>query len=319
MNRENIEEEARLWISKEQEGLNLSSSKKFSSWLNSSFTHKEIYQEEREFRSLLNNIPDFYINNAEKETLSDIKRDKFIKKIKKIVSIAACFILIFFTFNKDENKYINSINSKHKIMQNIILPDNSKITLDAKSKIDILYSADKREVILKKGKGIFDVSSNKSRPFFVKSDNILVQVIGTKFEVVKQKEKINISVLEGKVNIKYGKEKSKILALLEKGDILEISKLGKIKKLYKKDIEKIAIWKNKKLLFKNTPLDEVLNTFSKYIKKEIVIKLNNKDNYPITGEFTTEEFDKFLELLPLIYPIKIDMNSKNRIVFKNNS
>ncbi|WP_419676174.1 FecR domain-containing protein [Aliarcobacter butzleri] len=68
------------------------------------------------------------------------------------------------------------------MIQDILMPDNSKITLDAKTNIKVAYSKNKREVFLEKGKALFEVSPNKQKPFFVKSDDIFVKVVGTKFE-----------------------------------------------------------------------------------------------------------------------------------------
>lgn len=273
----------------------------------------------KRFKALLDNIPASYIDNAEKEILADLKREKSIKKLKILAPLVACFLLLFFMFsiNEDSKKYINSFGSNYKVVQNIQMPDNSKISLDAKSKIDVLYNSNSREIILKEGKALFDVQSNKQRPFFVRSDKLIVQVVGTKFEVNKMKDKTEVSVLEGKVKIQHGSKDSTILALLEKGDVLEISKKGKVNKLYKKDTQIIALWKDKKLKFRKTPLNEVINTFSKYVEEKIELKLNTNDTYPITGDFTTEEFNKFLELLPLIYPIKIEKIKKQRIILKN--
>lgn len=321
MNKDTILEKTRYWLSCEREGLELNSNQAFQSWINISNEHKKIFDEEKNFRDSIKNLPKDYKQKLYKQTKEEIKRERFISKtMKTLVPLAACLLIVFSIsfFNTSEDIYTNNIYSKNKIIQNILMPDNSKITLDAKTNIEVIYTENKREVFLKNGKAIFEVSSNKNRPFYVKSDSILVQVVGTKFEVNKLKEKTNISVLEGIVNIRQGEnEKSRILAQLLKGDILSISNSGKINTLAKSSIEKIAVWKDEKLIFNQTPLNEVINSFSKYLESSVELKLRSKDNFPITGEFGVYEFDKFLEFLPLVYPIKINKNKNNRIILEN--
>lgn len=322
LNKNLIIEKTRNWLSLEQEGLELYSNQEFISWINISNEHKKIFEEEQRFRQSIRNLSQNYKEKKHKEIKKELKIEKTLSKLYILTPLAACFLLaiFMFIFNQQENIYTNKIYSNNKIIQDIILPDHSKITLDAKSSIEILYKKNTREVFLQKGKAVFEVSSNKNRPFYVKSNSILVQVVGTKFEVNKKERSVIISVLEGIVSIKYGQNtKSRILALLEKGDSLDISNQGKINSLNKINIEKIAMWKSEKLIFEQTPLIQVINNFSKYLNKDIDIQLNNKDTYPITGEFGVYEFNKFLDYLPLIYPINIDKKEDNLIILENNS
>lgn len=327
MNKDQIIQKARYWLSCEQEGLDLSLDQEFNSWINISTSHKKYFEEEKNFRVSIKNLSNTYKDKTSKNIKEELKRERFISNnIKILLPLAACFLIVFSIsfFNYNDDIYTNNIYSKNKILQDILLPDKSKITLDAKTNIEIAYSSNKREVNLKNGKAIFNVSSNKNRPFYVKSNSILVQVVGTRFEVHKQKDKVNISVLEGIVNIRHGLNKSsRILARLEKGDILDISNTGEINKLKHEALDKIAIWRNEKLIFEQTPLKEVIKEFSKYLEYKVELDLNNSDTYPITGEFGVYEFKKFLELLPLVYPIEIDRNSNKKdikqITLKNNS
>ena len=104
---------------------------------------------------------------------------------------------------------------------------------------------------------------------------------------------------------------------LKKGDTLEITNDGKIEKMGKASIEKMASWENEKLIFHQTPLFEVINEFSKYTNKNIELNLKKIDRYLITGEFNIYEFDKFVNLLPLIYPIKVEQIAENRVILKD--
>lgn len=326
MNKDEIIQISRHWLSCEQEGFDLTSNQEFNSWISISTSHKEIFEEEKRFRESIKKLSTTYKENARKKAEAELKREKFISRnIKIILPLAACILLLFSIsfFNYKDNTYTNNIYSKNEIIQNILLPDKSKITIDARTDIEITYTSKKREVYLKKGKAVFEVSSNKNRAFYVKSNSILIQVVGTKFEVYKQKDKVNISVLEGIVNIRHGLNKnSRIVARLEKGDILDISNTGNINTLENKPLEEIALWRDEKLIFKQTPLKQVIKEFSKYIEYKVKLELDKKDDYLITGDFKVYEFNKFLKLLPLIYPIKVEKENKkdkNQITLRNDS
>lgn len=311
---ENILKEARHWLSCFQEGQNIYEDKEFLSWIEND-ENKKIFEEEKRFRQMFSSLPKEYKEKLSNQVKEELKREKFLNKIKIVTPLAACFLMVAFVYIfYFKDNFSQNIYSENKIMQDILMPDNSKITLDARTNIKVAYTKDKREVFLEKGKALFEVSSNKQKPFFVKSNDILVKVVGTKFEVNRKEDRVNISVLEGIVDINHNDLK---VTQLKKGDVLEINNDGKIEKLEKISVEKIASWQKGKLIFHQTPLFEVLTEFGKYNNKNIELIVRKNDKFPITGEFDIYEFDKFIKLLPMIYPIKVKQIGDNKVVFRN--
>ncbi|WP_323590211.1 FecR family protein [Aliarcobacter butzleri] len=309
-----ILKEAQNWLSCVQEGKNIYLNEEFLSWIKNE-EHKKIFEEEKLFRQMFLNLPKEDKEKLSNQVKEELKKERFLNKIKIITPFVACFMIVIFVyiFHFKDN-FSQNIYSENKIIQDILMPDNSKITLDAKTNIKVAYSKNKREVFLEKGKALFEVSPNKQKPFFVKSDDIFVKVVGTKFEVNKKQDRVNISVLEGIVDINHNDLK---VTQLKKGDVLEIKNDGKIEKLGKVSVDKMASWENEKLIFHQTPLFEVINEFSKYTNKNIELNLKKIDRYLITGEFNIYEFDKFVKLLPYIYPIKVEQIEQNRVILKN--
>ncbi|MFX4267983.1 FecR family protein [Aliarcobacter butzleri] len=313
-NKNIILEKARYWLSCFQEGQNIYLNKEFLSWINNE-EHQKIFEEEKRFRQMFSNLSKEYKKELSARVKEELRREKFLNKIKIITPFAACFLIVIFVYVLYfKDNFSQNIYSENKIIQDILMPDNSKITLDAKTNIKVAYSKNKREVFLEKGKALFEVSPNKQKPFFVKSDDIFVKVVGTKFEVNKKQDRVNISVLEGIVDINHNDLK---VTQLKKGDLLEIKNDGKIEKLGKVSVDKMASWQSGKLIFHQTLLFEVINEFSKYSNKNIELILVKNDKFPITGEFNINEFDKFVNLLPLIYPIKVEQIAENRVILKD--
>jgi ribosomal protein L27 len=96
-----------------------------------------------------------------------------------------------------------------KAPQTIVLKDGTTVKLKPGSKLSYSdFSADKRVVYLN-GEGFFNVTKDSTKPFLVYAGQIIVRVIGTRFNVVSAtgKAKSNVSVTSGKVMV-YAQGKS---------------------------------------------------------------------------------------------------------------
>ena len=65
----------------------------------------------------------------------------------------------------------------------ITLEDGSRIELNARSKVRVIFSATSRRVELLEGEALFKVAHNPRRPFYVSSSGTLVRDVGTQFDV----------------------------------------------------------------------------------------------------------------------------------------
>ncbi|MFV0291133.1 MAG: FecR family protein [Mangrovibacterium sp.] len=160
----------------------------------------------------------------------------------------------------------------------IVLPDGSKVDLNAESEISYkpLWWYISRDVKLK-GEAYFEVE--KGSTFNVRSGGYIVSVLGTSFNVFSRAEKFNVTCLTGKVNVSDQSE-SVILtpnmqALLSKG------------KLITKDIDdarESISWKQGKFIFIGTPLLEVIQEIERQYDIEVMPYSNL--NYIYSGNFT---------------------------------
>ncbi|MFX4232133.1 FecR domain-containing protein, partial [Aliarcobacter butzleri] len=75
--------------------------------------------------------------------------------------------------------------------------------LDKESQINISYYETKRVIDLEDGNAMFSVSKDKAKPYLIKTQNTLIEVLGTKFEVINIDNKTGINVLEGVVEVGY--------------------------------------------------------------------------------------------------------------------
>lgn len=313
MNLQNeIDKIANLWIIKENEGFSPKEKSDFDTWLKNK-NHKISYEENKYLINECLTLDDEFI----KEMQDDIKKEEYIEPrnifYRSKYLVASILIACIFSFAAFEiNKYFqvtfeeNFVSLDKKIV-NISLPDKSIIDLDVKSQIQIAYYRDRRTVILKKGKALFYVSKNKSKPFLVKSGNTLIEVLGTKFEVVNINNSTKINVIEGLVRVNYiynEKGDKKALAQLTKSQSFTLNNLGKVLSYGNVDTKKIANWKNDIIVFDKTTLKNAVKIFKRYTNQKIEFETHELSQFKISGKFSTLHYKSFLEAIELIYPIK---------------
>ncbi|MBB5440068.1 ferric-dicitrate binding protein FerR (iron transport regulator) [Pedobacter sp. AK017] len=87
----------------------------------------------------------------------------------------------------------------------IILPDGTKVWLNADSKISFpsAFSGKQRKILLVNGEAYFEVVKNKRIPFLVESKGQQVEVLGTHFNISAYKDELSTktTLLEGSVRV----------------------------------------------------------------------------------------------------------------------
>ncbi|THU39183.1 DUF4974 domain-containing protein [Niastella caeni] len=118
--------------------------------------------------------------------------------------------------NKDETVShqviagLNQVKNETLFNDTVHLPDGSQVILEPKAIVRFSdhFSGPKREVYLE-GNAFFKVTRNPKSPFYVYSNNIVTQVLGTSFFVKTNSltKNVEVAVQTGKVAVyEYGKE-----------------------------------------------------------------------------------------------------------------
>lgn len=153
----------------------------------------------------------------------------------------------------------------------IVLVDGTKVWLNANSSLKFFTTLEKdtRNVWLE-GEAYFEVSHNKSKPFFVHSSQQDIQVLGTKFNVRSVGEESQTTLVEGKVALQNGR------LVLKPGQQLVTLK-GKDLPVRNVDVDSYLAWKDGDFLFNNEPLSDVMEKISTWYDVEIVYSAHIKE------------------------------------------
>ena len=129
----------------------------------------------------------------------------------------------YYSKDKATTNYITVQAHKGEVLE-VLLPDHSKITLNAAS--SIRYPAkftNSRDVYLEEGEAYFDVKHDTSKPFIVHTGGISTKVLGTAFDIKSYKELPNISITVTRGSVQVN-EKLKALNILIPDEQLTFNK-----------------------------------------------------------------------------------------------
>lgn len=199
--------------------------------------------------------------------------------------------------------------------QQVIFQDGTRVWLnsDTKLKYPVEFSDNQREVKLE-GEAYFVVKKNSRKPFIVKVHNLSVKVTGTSFNVkaYRNEKLITTTLDEGKISLLTKQKNESVEYTLLPGQEASYSKANSDITVIKSMVDQNSSWKEKRIIFKNTPLLEVMKTIERWYNVKCVIMDQRLSNYTYTITFRNEPLQNVLSGLEKITPIRYQI--KNGVV-----
>jgi transmembrane sensor len=181
--------------------------------------------------------------------------------------------------------------------RSIPLPDGSIVELNTRSRVRVRFTKREREVDLIEGQAQFQVQKDPARAFVVHSGATLVRAVGTEFDVYLKKNNTTVSVLEGRVAVARTNLASP-LALLSSGEQVIVPDSGIAAAVPQpSDPATIRAWTQHRLLFRSTPLAEVVAEFNRYNVRQMVLRDPNLGGILISGVFSSTQPAALLRFL----------------------
>ena len=207
-----------------------------------------------------------------------------------ILSITGAFFLKKETIIIKEPELVEHF-VQHVEREKIILPDSSEVWLNSGSLLiyEKSFEGSARTVLLN-GEAYFTVTENKEKPFIVKTHDIVIEVLGTIFNIESYADReFSITTLEkGKVKVNTMTADSEPIYLSPNEQLI----YNKTSKTFEKKEVSVArenLWAKGYLVFKSSSFDGMM----KAIERRYDVKINyNKDLYKgriFTTRFSPEE------------------------------
>ena len=153
----------------------------------------------------------------------------------------------------------------------VLLPDGTRLTLDAGTAVDYVRLGDVRRLVLPVGRVYLNVTKDPQHTaFVVASGEVETVVLGTRFQVDQKAGRTEVTLEEGKVLMRRpGRSMSTTLAPGQRG--WWSAGASSFKKGIAKPSSALA-WTRGRLVFENVPLAEAIvdvNRYSKHMKIEL--------------------------------------------------
>ncbi len=206
-------------------------------------------------------------------------------------------------------------------MQTIVLPDGSKVVLNANSRLEVYKKwkdSESREVNLT-GEAFFEVAKKPAtqQKFIVHTADLDIVVLGTSFNVSDRNAKTKVVLKEGAVTLQLNTlREAKQEIVMQVGEMVEFSK--KENKLIKRKVntERYDSWKENKLIFEDTPMYEI----ALLIQENYGLKVNFEDEAlakrKITGTIPSQNLQILLSSLETIFDVKIKRQDEQLTIGK---
>lgn len=192
------------------------------------------------------------------------------------ITVALLFNALPFLREVLWHEYATSVGEQ----RSVALVDGSVISLNARSRVRVEFSSGAREVYLDDGQALFSVAHDSTRPFRVHAGRSVVQAIGTKFDVHRVADRVDVAVLEGRVQVASDalEQLSETVAVqsastrtqLTEGESLSVSIGGKISEPARVDVQDIGAWRQRRLVFRDRPLAEIVEEFQRYNRSPLI-------------------------------------------------
>lgn len=196
-------------------------------------------------------------------------------------------------------------------MGNVVLADGTRVYLNSDTELKYTdQPSGKREVYLN-GEAYFEVTSDKSNPFYVHLNDFTIKVTGTMFNVKSyQDDNAETSLIEGKISI-LNPSGSELLDLKPDQTML-----------FEKDSRRMVVsdtpgarcdWRDGELFLKNKPLSEIAKTLERWYDIKLTFDDESIRNTCLTGTILKNKpIEQILEVLKISEPLHYEYEYKDQ-------
>lgn len=342
--KEQIQEQACLWISRMDRGLSRNEQQDLVIWCNQNTVHHSTLLEMASYWddvSVLNELSGLF------------PLEKIKKQSNKLVSFALAasialvslfstnalmnksFLPFIPSFNEQALTQTQTLTSPIGEQNSFTMSDGTHIQLNTNSIVEVAYTASYRQLTLVRGEARFDVAKDKSRPFTVSAGEKYFTALGTIFNVQKSDDyEMELMVTEGLVLITKASEALEVLKqtlltstentsasnlpgiLVKSGEkaVIEHNIASHVQKISLDQVQRDLAWQQGMLIFDGESLSDALIEISRYTSSRFEIVNPEIAKVKISGYFKANDIDGLLASLNSNFDISFSKSNNNIIL-----
>lgn len=262
------------------------------------------------------------------------------RKWRWAIGVAASLLLLAGAYRlyqfKDTNTVSPIVKTTKMSKSNMILPDGTRVWLNADTKISYSFENNKREVELD-GEAYFDVVKDKKHPFIVHTKAIDIKVLGTAFNVRAYTKEHNTqaTLLRGSIEVLLKKKNNEKLFLkpnekiIVKNDLDSVVKEADGVNTSATEVELIKIkpgpvdsnlletqWMKPFISFDQQKLEDIIPMLENWYNVKITVTAPGLLQRRFSGHIEHESLEEILESFRLASNLHYTINNKNITLYK---
>jgi len=216
----------------------------------------------------------------------------------------------------------------------VVLKDGSVVSLEPETALRVNIGREQRYIVLTRGRALFHVAKDPTRPFIVHAGDTDVRAVGTIFGVEQKNQSIIVTVSEGKVGLfravalaaseddtvnssspheKRGGRVGRLPAADENSNDKErpvsaqlflvadqqitVLKSGDATPVQKVDSGRALAWSEGQLIFDSTPLSDVADEFNRYNRMQLHINSPELARRTVSGVFRASDPETLVDFI----------------------
>lgn len=224
----------------------------------------------------------------EKGLSTDFRRRRVVSALAASIAVAAVGIVGYSVFMQSHRSYATDVGE----LRRISLEDGSSIVLNSGSHVSVQFHAATREVTLDRGEALFEVASDKNRPFTVHTGDVSVRAVGTAFSVRRVEETVSVSVTDGVVEVSEPQAALQRVAVNERATVRPTRGVIVTHEDHS-TMERRLAWRDGMVSFAGETLGAAVDEVNRYSRRKIVIDNPALRAEPVVGIFRVGDVDAF--------------------------
>ncbi len=210
-------------------------------------------------------------------------------------------------------KVFNTIQVPYGKKAELTLADGSHIYLNSGSSLryPLNFSLSKERIVELNGEAFFEVARNEKKPFMVKSGDLNVKVLGTKFNVNSYAEKahINVVLTEGSVGLYTSNDQKPQLLAPSQIASYEIS--SQSIQIDKINTDDYTAWINNRLIYKSETLKGIFSDLERQFNVKISSSREDFSQQAVNANFGNDSLENIIKYLSKVYGFEFEIDEKS--------
>lgn len=342
-NSEEIEEKAARWAVRKDRGLSADERRELEEWLAGDRRNAEAFGRMGQSWARLDDIPE----HLGRSVASSLERPWGSSRLFRFGSAAAAALvaIAFLALWQVGDKPLDNVKrvaenpireeDSDDATRTIILSDKTLVRLNVGAEVVESFMPGERRVYLERGEAHFMVTKDANRPFTVYAGGVSVKAIGTAFGVDLSRNRVDVLVTEGKVqvDVRAASEMAVVDNSMPDSNTVQNSSFldaghqatvtfaqstpqAEIRLSIPSatEVSETLAWQDSLLILGGASLAEVARDFERKTGRSMILLDPSLENLEIGGRFRSDDVEGFVSILEENYGIRSGVHDSGEIL-----